>query len=490
MPNASQKSLRLAVTGLSLTALVLVGCSSNAPGAAGLQSAKYVPPVRQTNFVRAGQAASSDQGATYAGGRTASGAGMAATSQMPVDLPTVMRLASGRNLDVSLVREELRESHFEMVNANWWLLPNIRPSVRFQDLNGNAQNTPGRILDVDKNNTFAGAGIYVDWEVGDSIFEQLAAKQRRNASTMASKASINDATLAASETYFDLLRAQTALVIAEDTVSLYKDLVSETESQVAAGGGFRGDVLRARARLSHAGVVQREADGDRRIAAARLREILNLPSTVELFAAEGTPARMDLVGNEEPEDSLVRRAIAGRPELREAQYLARAAYENRRKTTVGPYIPNVRAGYEAGGYGNNFGTLGRREEVGVSLDWTIGRDGIGGKPRQQAAAARLRQAQLKTEKVEQRIVREVSSAYAAMQTRSEAIDVAEGGVKDSKEALDLYRQRQQIGVGIPLDVIVAQETFTAAQLDFLDAVIGYNKAQMRLLRALGVTPSK
>ena len=179
MPYASQKSLRFAVAGLSLGALVLVGCSGSAPS---FQSAKYVPPIPRTNFLRAGQPAipttmARGPGARNAGpmGHGASGAGMAATSRMPIDLPTVMRLASGRNLDVRVVREELREAHFEMVNANWWLLPNIRPSVRFQNIDGNVQGTLGRIWNVDKNNTFAGAGIYVDWEVGESIFEQLAA---------------------------------------------------------------------------------------------------------------------------------------------------------------------------------------------------------------------------------------------------------------------------------------------------------------------------
>ena len=40
-------------------------------------------------------------------------------------------------------------------------------------------------------------------------------------------------------------------------------------------------------------------------------------------------------------------------------------------------------------------------------------------------------------------------------------------------------------LGIPLDAVLAQETLVAAQTDLLDAVIGYNKSQVRLLRAIG-----
>ena len=87
--------------------------------------------------------------------------------------------------------------------------------------------------------------------------------------------------------------------------------------------------------------------------------------------------------------------------------------------------------------------------------------------------------------VESELARERANAAV---TQLEAILAAEGGVKDATEALDLYQQRQKIGVGIPLDAIVAAEILTDARLDYLDAVIGFNKAQLKLLRSLGRQP--
>ncbi len=417
---------------------------------------------------------------------SASGVGHADISRKPVDLPTVMRLASGRNLDVQLVREELREAHADMVSAGWWALPTIRPAVRFNWIDGNVQGTSGNIVDVDKRNAFAGAGVYLDWELGDALFEQLAAKQRANASRQGVQAGINDATARAAEAYFDLLRAQTSLGIADESLALYDNLAKETQAQADAGGGFRGDVLRARARFSHAVVVQRKAQESQRVAAARLREILDLPRDVQLFASESQPVKLDLVDADAPEAELFSKALAGRPELRQARFGAQAAKARRDQTTMGPLIPRVTAGWEGGTFGRSLGSSKGTSDVGVGLSWKVGRGGIGDTSRQAAAAARERQARIKIRMTEQRIVREVASAQAAAQSRAEAIEAAEVGAREAKEALGLYRERQKIGVGIPLDAIVAEETFTQARLDYLDAVIGYNKAQIQLLRAVGL----
>jgi len=419
-------------------------------------------------------------------GDTASGVGRADIGRKPVDLPTVMRLASGRNLDVRLVRQRLHEAHAEMVGAGWWALPTIRPAARFNWVDGNVQATEGAIKDVDKQNAFAGAGVFVDWELGDALFEQLAAKQRANARRQDVQAGINDATLRAAEAYFDLLEAQSALAINDESLAMYGDLVKETKAQVDAGGGFRGDELRARGRYSHAVVVQRKAMEQQRTAAARLREILDLPNTVELYASEGQPVPLTLVDAKAPEGELFAKALAGRPELRSARFDARAAEAKRNQRTLGPLIPRVTAGWEGGTFGRSLGNSDGASNVGVGVEWKIGRGGIGDKAGAAAAAARERQARLRIRQTEQRIVREVATAQAAAQMRAEAIEAAKLGAKESKEALDLYRARQKIGVGIPLDAIVAEETYTQARLDYLDALIGFNKAQVRLMRALGL----
>jgi len=485
-------AVRLGAVSLILAAGVFLGCSGSGSRTSP-RSVAYIPP---TSYTPAGVGATYAPGGSNiryvasAGTRTASGAGYAATSRMPVDLPTVMRLVSGQNLDVSLVRRELREAHAELRYAKQWWLPNVSPTLRYENINGNVQGTLGGIFDVNKTNAFAGAGIYGDWEVGESIFMALAAKRRTSARQEAVTAGLNDATRDAGLAYFDLLRNQMALGIADQILALYEGLVKETEAAVRAGDGFRGDELRARARRSHATVRQRKADEARMVSAAKLREVLNLPRDVEVYAAEGQVARLEFISAEGAPDDLFRQAFAGRPELREVKMRRAAAHEDRRMTTVGPWIPSVRAGYEIGGFGNAFNSMGDTQNFGVGLQWTIGRDGIGGKARQSAAIQRERQWIVRQQKMAQTVVREVSEAQAEAQARSSAIDAAQGGLSDAKEALTLYAKRVQIGVGLPLDAIVAAEVLNDAQLDYLDAVVGFNKAQIKLLRAVGLRPDE
>jgi outer membrane protein TolC len=481
-----------AALGLVFAGLVLGGCSGTSTNK-GTGDPMLPATARGSSSMTVTQAAmaATPAGATVAQARRTHprsapyGVGRAEPTVTAVDLPTVLRLATGRNLDVQVVREKLREAHADMVHAGWWALPTIRPNVRFSHVRGNEQNNPGVILDVNKDKAYAGAGVFVDWEIGEALFDQLAAQQRACASKHAVDASMNDAGLEAAVSYFVLLRQQTALAVADESRSLYEKLVAETEAQVAAGGGFRGDALRAKAKLAHATVMQKRAQIGQQRAALRLREILNMPSTVQLFASEGQPVMLSMIDPHQSEDELLRMALVGRPELREARGNAKAMLAERNKTTVGPWIPRVTAGFQGGGLGTGFGSLGDRTATGVGVEWRIGRDGIGGKARQASAAARERQSRLQIQQVSQRIVRQVADARSAALSQEEAVEAAESGARDAKEALELFRQRMQIGVGIPLDAISAEETYTESRLDYLDAVIGYNTAQMRLLRAIG-----
>lgn len=406
-------------------------------------------------------------------------------TRMPVDLPTVLRLASGRSYDVRIVREEMRAAHREAAHAGQWLVPSARVGFRYNRIDGNVQSTEGRIVDVDKENTFGGARVRLDWEIGDGIYNALAARQRAGARQAQVCAGVNDAVLRAGEAYLDLVRAQTAAEIAGQSVALYEAAVEETSASTEAGEGFKGDVLTARSRLAHARVQQQRAMGAAAVAAVRLRELLDLPPSVEVYATEPQPVPLELIDASADGQVLVAEALRARPELRAASHLTRAAQADHNKTSTGELFPDVRVDYTEGGYGNTFDDLGSRSDVGVGVEWTVGRGGIGDRARVSAAAARARRARLREQQLRQQIVREVSAAQAQAQAAQAAIDAGRSGVADAEEALGLYQQRQKLGVGQPLEAVLAEEVLTRSRIDLLDAMVDFNKSQLRLLRAVG-----
>lgn len=58
-------------------------------------------------------------------------------------------------------------------------------------------------------------------------------------------------------------------------------------------------------------------------------------------------------------------------------------------------------------------------------------------------------------------------------------------VEDAGEALRLNRERQAQRIGLPLEVLQAEEALTRARMDLLDAVVDFNQAQLRVFTAAG-----
>lgn len=149
-------------------------------------------------------------------------------------------------------------------------------------------------------------------------------------------------------------------------------------------------------------------------------------------------------------------ALGARPEVRDADQRAAAAATGVRQAHTGPFIPRVKADYEAGGCGDGFDDLGGTGRLGVGLECRVGPGGIGDQARTREAVARQRQAGLEARQVRERIEREVDTALAQVGERGRAIALAREAVAEATEALALYRERQDLGVGLPLDVIDAE----------------------------------
>jgi outer membrane protein TolC len=70
-------------------------------------------------------------------------------------------------------------------------------------------------------------------------------------------------------------------------------------------------------------------------------------------------------------------------------------------------------------------------------------------------------------------------------TAGEQTDAAFGGLRAAEAALDLSQVRFKGGVGIGLDVLDAEAALSEARSNVVAAIVGYDVAQVALLRALG-----
>ncbi len=108
---------------------------------------------------------------------------------------------------------------------------------------------------------------------------------------------------------------------------------------------------------------------------------------------------------------------------------------------------------------------------------------------QRAAKARLGWARTASDKVHDEVVRQVVEAFARVRSQSEQIATSKRALAASEEGQRLAQQRQEFGVGIVFENIVAEQDLTRASNDYLRSVIEFNKAQYGLSKAIGTLQS-
>src|SRR5438128_667474 len=133
---------------------------------------------------------------------------------IPIDLPSALRLAGARNLDVQLAREKVAEAYAGQESAIERFFPWVAPGITYRRHDNLIQNTEGVIEDVHKQSYSPGAAIAAQTDLGDAIFKSLAAHQLVKAAGHALDAQQQDSIVSAAQAYFDLVAAHGTVGVA------------------------------------------------------------------------------------------------------------------------------------------------------------------------------------------------------------------------------------------------------------------------------------
>lgn len=409
-----------------------------------------------------------------------------------VDLPSVLKLAGAQNLDVQIAREKLSEARAQEEAARWQFFPWMTVGAGYRAHDGRIQAVEGSVFDASKQSYHVGPGVQTQIDLGDTLYKHLVAKQLTRAAEHGAEAQRQQSMLAAAETYFDLCTAQAGADVAAEALKTSQEYKDQIASGVKAGIAFKGDELRAQTQLQKYRLQLQQAQEDRRVAAARLAQVLHLDGTVDLF-----PARTDLVAlNLAPGGTklgdLISRALANRPELRQSGALVDAAGIAAKGTRAGPLIPSVGAQAVAGGLGGgqsgDWGNFGGSEDYAITLGWRIGPGGLFDRTRIRAAESRERQAGLIEARTKDDVIRQVIENHERVKHLRSQLATARESVAAAQEALKLARERKEFAVGIVLETLQSEQDVTSARLDYVRTMMELNKVQYRLKAAVGETP--
>jgi outer membrane protein TolC len=407
----------------------------------------------------------------------------------PIDLPTVLRLAGAQNVDVKIVEERINEARAAEEATLMQFFPWAVVGAGYKAHNGRVQNVEGEIITTDKQSYAVGPTVGIQLELGDALYKRLAAKRLTKAAGHGAEAQRRQSVLEAAETYFDLCKGQANATVANEALKTSKEYEEQIGNAVKAGVAFKGDELRANTQRKRYELLEQQAAEQRRVAAARLAQILNLDAKLNLTPSGRDLVPLRLASTSGGSGALVSQALVNRPELKQGAAATEAARIAAKGARVGPLIPSLGAqvfgGGLGGGIGSDAGNFGGSGDYQITLGWRIGPGGLFDKSRIRAAESKAKQAELMEEKMSDIITREVVENYERVILLRGQLAIAKDGVSAAQEALKLARERKEFAVGVVLETLQSEQDVTKAKLDYVNTIMELNKAQYRLKAAVG-----
>jgi outer membrane protein TolC len=182
-------------------------------------------------------------------------------------------------------------------------------------------------------------------------------------------------------------------------------------------------------------------------------------------------------------DEALTQAYQQRADLKAADAQTRAA-ERAHAAARAERYPSLSATADYGGIGVNPSQLETTYTAQASLKIPLWQGGKTEGDIKQADAV-LDQRRAEYEDLKGQIESDVRSAYLDLQAAASQVEVAQRNIDVNKEALELTRQKVEVGVIDNVTYVEAQEGVTDAEFDYINGVFAYNVAKLSLARAMG-----
>jgi outer membrane protein TolC len=407
---------------------------------------------------------------------------------LAIDLPTVVRVANARNLDVERARQQVEANRGRYESNVEAIFPVIAPSIAYNHFQGVGQNANGTLTTpVHFDNLLPAISIQWILNPGAVVYDIIASKRRLEASTQQEQSVTLDTSRSAAVQYYDMVLAQAELQVAQQAVNEAEELLRITQLQVKTGNGLPADELRAQAQL--AGFQQDVVVALNKFyqASVALTLTLHLDPIVTLVAAGREIDQVTLVREDLPIDELLGIAARYRPDLEAVRTLLRATQADTGAAIWGGLGPTLQAGYTVDAlkttiHGQHYGWK-EQQKAGVGTSFALGLSTFGNF---KTARANERTAGVDVQRQLDLVLAAVVSAQQNSVTNAKLIPVARQQLDAALEALRLTQTNLQAGNALVIDVLQAENAVDDARLRYFNAVIHYNQSQINLLAALGL----
>lgn len=277
-----------------------------------------------------------------------------------------------------------------------------------------------------------------------------------------------DVLLGATRAYFDVLRAQAVLKVAQQTVAARQLVFDQISALAQSQLRTELDVSFANVNLSDAKLLQLQAENGINSAEAELAAALGLPNQTTFDVADepmpaGLPAQAD---------PLIAQAMQNRPDLKDLQLL-QAAAERFTRAEHDLYYPTVSGLVAAGGVPVGVSQVpGHYAAAGVNVSIPVFNGGLF-KARESEASLKAKAAAQNVADLANRITRDVRVAWLNATTAFQRVSLTQQFVAQAQLALDLAQSRYQLGLSSIVELSQAQLNLTSAQIESSTARYDY-----------------
>jgi len=297
--------------------------------------------------------------------------------------------------------------------------------------------------------------------------------------------------------YWGLARALRYEAAVTETIGQVREHLKDVRAFFDQGLLVRNEVLRTEIQLSNAELLAIDARNAVEIARTSLLNLIGLPvdTAVELATSAESQASRGGAGPSPAGDEaaaariLLDEALAGRPEIKSAEFRIKASEAGLKAARAGWYPQVSLAGnyYYLRPNSRYLPALDKFKgtwDVGIAVSFDVWNWGQT-KNQAEQAKAQLAQARDARKLLEDQAILEVTQSRLALDQARRKVGVAAQAVGQAEENLRLARDRFRQGVAINADVLDAEVFLLQAKTARVQAAIDLVLAQARLEKALG-----
>lgn len=413
------------------------------------------------------------------------GLGWGQNAPMPLTLAQAQNLAIQNHPQLAAARLNASASHQVPVELHAAQLPQFSGSLSAVGADNGSRLAAG-LLNNPTLYSRVGAGVSLNQLVTDfgrtkSLVQS--ADLHVQAQDQDTESTRTQVLLAVNQSYFDELRAEAVLKVAQETVSARQLVADQISALQRSSLRSTLDVSFANVNLSDAKLLLATARNNINAAQVQLANALGIPGQARqggfTLSAESTPAA--LPNTVEP---LIDEALRDRPDAA-ALRLEQTSAERTAKAEHDLNFPTVSVAGVAGAVPTGVSEVpGRYGAVGINVNVPIF-NGHLFKARQTEAELRAQAAAQTLRDLENRIRRDVEVAYLNATTAFQRIGLTAELLQQARMAADLAQSRYDIGLGTIVELSQAQLNVTSAEIANSSAVYDYQVERANLAYQTG-----